>query len=157
MQVNSIEFFIENARYTYRIFSLNKRQVVGTNIVLQGEAILKFLGDAKEVVILAATLGVEVDRHIAAAQTVSISAALSLDSIANVAIEQVCKQAQIEIAAKYNITAKRFSPGFSDFPLDIQPKILEALETQKRIGLYCNDGNFLIPMKSVTAFMGVLT
>ena len=157
MQVNPIEFFIENARYTYRTFSLDKRQVVGTDIVLQGEGILKFLGEAREVVILAATLGTEADRRIAAAQTVSISEALSLDTIANEAIEQVCKHAQAEIATKYNITAKRFSPGYGDFPLDIQPKILEALDAQKRIGLYCNAGNLLIPMKSVTAFMGVLT
>jgi len=157
MQVNPFEFFVENARYTYRMFSLIGRQVAGTDIVLEGEAILKFLGDAKAVVILAATLGIEADRRIASAQAASISEALSLNTLANEAIEEVCKQAQAEIAAKYNITAKRFSPGYGDFPLKIQPQILAALDAQKRIGLYCNAGNLLIPMKSVTAFMGVLT
>ena len=157
MQANSLEFFIENARYTYRTFALDGHHVVGTDIELRGEAILRFLGEAKEVVILAATLGTEVDKCISVAQSVSISEALHLDTLANEAIEHVCKQAQAEIATKHNITAKRFSPGFADFPLDIQPKILSALETQKRIGLYCNNGHLLIPMKSVTAFMGVLT
>jgi len=156
MSTDTKELFVKASRHIYRKFPLDGRIVVGTDIVLSGEAIMRFLKGAHEVVVMAATLGFEADRKIEAVQTCSMSEAFLLDEIANEAIEEVCRCVQGELSKRYRLTRHRFSCGFGDFPLETQPHILEALDAKKRIGLYCNESNLLIPMKSVTAFMGVL-
>ena len=49
----------------------------------------------------------------------------------------------------------RYSPGYGDFPLEVQHDFLSALDAQRAIGLYANDAFLLTPMKSVTAVIGV--
>ena len=49
----------------------------------------------------------------------------------------------------------RFSPGYGDLPLDIQPAIVRTLEADKKLGMTATDSNLLIPVKSVTAFVGL--
>ncbi len=83
--------------------------------------------------------------------------ALVADSLASAAVEQVCEAAEEEIRAaigNYGYTW-RFSPGYGDFPLDIQGEFLNALDAPKRIGVNVTDSLILIPRKSVTAVMGV--
>jgi len=156
MRDNQKHIFVSGAKYIYRKFPLEGRQIAGTDILLAGSDIFKFLGCAQEVIIFAATLGFDADRQIAHAQKVSISQALDLDKTANWAIDEVCDNLQAEISEKFNIAKRRFSCGFGDLSVDIQPKILKALDATKTIGLYCNENNLMIPTKSVTAFMGVL-
>ena len=54
----------------------------------------------------------------------------------------------------YHMTM-RYSPGYGDLGLDVQPKIIDILQAQKRIGLSSNDDHLLIPRKSITAFIGL--
>ena len=49
----------------------------------------------------------------------------------------------------------RFSPGYADFPLEVQPKLLEILDAPRRIGLTVSPSLLLIPTKSVTCILGV--
>jgi cobalamin-dependent methionine synthase I len=81
-----------------------------------------------------------------------------MDALASAAIEALCDGIQAELAAElpegYYLTG-RFSCGYGDLPLEIQPEILAVLNTQKTIGLFCNQNNILLPRKSVTAVMGV--
>lgn len=49
----------------------------------------------------------------------------------------------------------RFSPGYADFPLEVQPKLLELLDAPRRIGLTVSPGLLLVPTKSVTCVIGV--
>lgn len=152
--------FKTEAKSTYRKFSLNKLEtgieVVGTGIILLGNDIAVFLENSSEIILMAATLGFEADRLIEYTQKVSLADAVVLDNAANQAIEEVCDDLQAELAGKYNITRGRFSCGYGDLPLNIQPEILNALGARKTIGLYCNENNLMLPQKSVTAILGVL-
>jgi len=155
MQDNRKRVFVSEARHIYRKFALDERKISGTKIVLAGDDIMRFLRGYNEVIMLAATLGFEVDRQIVLAQKISVAAALDLDRTANRAINEVCDNIQAEIAKKFNITKHRYSCGYGDFPLDIQPAILNELDARKLIGLYCNESNLMVPTKSITAFLGV--
>jgi len=148
--------FIAQAKHVYRKFPLDGRQIAGANITLEGDNIMNFLKNSREIIMFAATLGFEADRQIAAAGKISVAAAYELDTCANRAINQICNYLQAQIATNHKITDYRFSCGYGDFPLSFQPKILKALDAKKSIGLYCNENNLLIPTKSVTAFIGVL-
>ena len=156
MRDNQKQLFIDQAKSVYRKFTLSEREIVGTDIILTGSSIMNFLKDTKEIIIMAATLGFGVDRQIDAAGKISLSDALALDMAANDAINDICNQLQAELAQKYSIGQGRFSCGYGDLPLDIQPQILNALDATKAIGLYCNESYLLIPQKSVTAFIKII-
>jgi 5-methyltetrahydrofolate--homocysteine methyltransferase len=134
-----------NVRHVHRQFALNGREVVGAGLTLVGGDIMEFLAGCDAVILMAATLGFDADRQIAALQATDMQAALKLNSAANAAIEGHFEG------------FKRFSPGFGDFPLDMQPKILQALDATRKIGLYCNDSHILQPLKSITAIVGVIS
>ncbi len=103
----------------------------------------------------AATLGSEVDRIISKYSVISPVKAVAAQAAAAAMIElfadSVCEQIQRD--EKIYLIA-RFSPGYSDFSLEYQKKLLDILNAQKRIGLCLTDGNLLTPIKSITAVIG---
>ena len=92
-------------------------------------------------------------------EAVDMTSAVITDFLASAAVEQVCDEAERDITSQlsqYNATW-RFSPGYGDLPLDIQPDFLTVLDAQKRIGLNATANNILTPRKSVTALIGLST
>ena len=49
----------------------------------------------------------------------------------------------------------RFSPGYGDLPLECQRNIVEFLQTKKNIGMSLTDSLMMVPVKSVTAIIGI--
>lgn len=148
-------------RYTYKVFDIeqcdNSISVVGTSLVLKGKDIKAHLADCTKCVLLCATISVDADRLIRSYEAVDMAKAVVTDCLASTAVEQVCDEAECEIKEKlcdYNFTW-RFSPGYGDFPLEIQPEILKVLDAQKIIGLNVTESLILIPRKSVTAVIGI--
>lgn len=50
----------------------------------------------------------------------------------------------------------RFSPGYGDLPLALQPDLLNFLNAQRWVGITVGKTLLMSPMKSVTAIMGIL-
>jgi cobalamin-dependent methionine synthase I len=104
-------------------------------------------------------LGSEAERAITAAQHEGMSMALAMDAAATACIEAVCDEVCEEIAAAAATeglsTGNRFSPGYGDLPLTLQPAILVTLDAGRKIGLTCTDTLIMLPRKSVTAFVGL--
>ena len=90
-------------------------------------------------------------------QALDMAKAVILDAMASAAIEQVCDEAEKEIAGKLKKKhfTWRFSPGYGDFPIEVQKDFLTALNAQKVIGLCASQSGMLTPTKSVTAVIGV--
>ena len=49
----------------------------------------------------------------------------------------------------------RFSPGFGDLALSIQPDILAITNARKNLSITLDEGFLMSPSKSVTAFVGI--
>ena len=113
----------------------------------------KCLKDCKEIVIFAATIGLELDRYIAKYQHVSATRALLAQALGAERIEALCDAFCKEMAG----STKRFSPGYGDLPLEIQRDMFALLDCGKQIGLSLNDSLLMTPSKSVTAIFGVGT
>jgi hypothetical protein len=75
-------------------------------------------------------------------------------------VEAACNEAELAIrqeAAKRKLAAlPRFSPGYGDFPLGLQPKLLGVLDAERRLGLTVTPAHLLLPRKSVTAVIPFL-
>ena len=126
---------------------------------LSGGDIQRHLAGCDRMIVLCATLGAAVDREIRLIEHRSMLRALALDAAAGDAIEKVCDAAEDEIRLHYGQAGRyvtgRYSPGYGDLPMTIQPDILTLCDTARRIGLSVTQTNILTPRKSVTALLGI--
>lgn len=153
---------ISNWKYTYKIFNLDKSEervrLLESNLVFEGKDILEHLKESSMCTVMAVTLGSNIDTKIRYYEKVSMTRALILDACASVCVEWVCDEAQEEIRKEAQSKALgityRYSPGYGDFLIDIQSKIIDTLDAQRNIGLTVTEDNILIPRKSVSAVIG---
>ena len=124
--------------------------------LLRGEDIMKHLADSERVIFFAATLGAGADRVIRTAEIRNMAYALVLDALASAMTEEYCDEIEEQLKAAYGgHFTWRFSPGYGDYPIDVQPDIIRFLNAEKLIGLTVTESNILIPRKSVTAVIGI--
>ena len=123
---------------------------------LQSKKLAASLKECKNVILFAATLGVEIDRLISKYGRISPSKALMLQSIGAERIEALCDTFCDDIKNQYNTgVTLRFSPGYADLSLDAQSDIFAFLSPERKIGLTLNGSILMSPSKSVTAFIGL--
>lgn len=148
-------------KYVYRKTSLNFTEkglfLNGISSPLIGNDIKKHLYNCQEAIVMAVTLSDEADKMIRKTAVSNMADALAVDCLCSSAVEQVCDRAEEEIFSviKSSYRTWRFSPGYGDFPLDIQKDLLLFLNAQRRIGLTLTENALLLPSKSVTAIIGL--
>ena len=111
---------------------------------------------SEKVVLIAATLGIYVDKLIRKWQITDMAQAVVIDAMASVAIEQFMDKIELELSKRYSgyYFTNRFSPGYGDYPLEKQKEIIKLLNTEKKLGLNLTESLMLNPTKSVTAVIG---
>ena len=126
--------------------------------VLQGEDIRKHLAGCHQAILLAVTLGPMVDSQIRRAAVGDVAAGAAADALASALAEQVADLAENKLrqwaAERGLFLTGRFSPGYGDWPITVQPLLAEALDTARQLGLYVTDTYLMTPRKSVTALLG---
>ena len=130
----------------------------GTNCSIQSQDLIKLLKNSSECILMAATLGQEVDRQIGNLQKTNMLDAMVLDACASVLVDKLCDDAEVEIMnglAENEYLTMRFSPGYGDVPLEASAQLLDILAAQKRIGLMLTKTHMLVPTKSITALIGI--
>ena len=135
-------------------------EVVNTNLILKGNDIINHLKNSKECVLMAVTLGNDIEKKTRLYQRTNLTKALIIDACATTAVEEVCDLVENKVKEEaktrgLNITF-RYSPGYGDLPLETQSSFLRAIDAQKAIGLTTSENNLLFPRKSVTAIIGIV-
>lgn len=127
----------------------------GTALELPGRSIARYLEGATHAAVLAVTVGMPLERELRLAAATDPVFAVALDAAATAAVEEAAdalSECIAEWAASQGLFAKgRFSPGYGDLPLEIQPKLLSALDAQRRLGITLSASLLMVPTKSVTA------
>lgn len=123
---------------------------------LEGKSIKKLLAPCNKCVVMAITVGFELDMKIAALGSSSPALSLLADAAASSAVEDACdaccKSIESELGVKLT---PRFSPGYGDLPMNIQPALLTLTNARRDLGLTVGSGCMLSPIKSVTAIAGI--
>lgn len=116
------------------------------------------LKDCEKVLLFGATLGSQVDVLLHRYGMLQMSKAVVLQAAAVAMLETFCDEKNEELKQTYQKNGwylrPRFSPGYGDFPLECQRKLIPALELGKRIGVTLTDSLLMMPSKSVTAVIG---
>ena len=129
------------------------------SLTVGSKSLASHLAGCREAILLAATLGVQADQiirrasvtHMSRAVVLQAAAAAKLEAYLNAAGDALSKELQ-----KEELYLKpRFSPGYGDLFLSCQAELLAVLEAGKRIGLGLTADSMLMPLKSVTAILGV--
>lgn len=131
--------------------------LAGTALELSGATAGRMLDGCGQAVLLACTLGARFDALLRAAQARDMARAVLLDALGSAFVEAGCDEAEQEIAARFPglYLTDRFSPGYGDLPLDVQPALCAALDAGRRLGLTVTPSLLLNPAKSVTAVLGL--
>ena len=120
---------------------------------LGGNDIKEVVAESEKVLLIAATLGIYVEKLLRKTQITDMAKAVVVDAMASVAIEQFMDKIEDELKERYKglYFTNRFSPGYGDYPLEKQREVVKILNTEKKLGLILSDSLFLNPTKSVTA------
>ena len=138
-------------RGVWRVFDVAGRdggdepavRLAGTALVLRGHDIAEHLDGAVAVGVFAVTAGMGIDQEI---RRLSLTVERAADAV----------EARLvgEAAARGQYVNWRFSPGYGDLPLDIQPVVLRTLDATRQLGITLTPTNLMVPTKSVTAVIG---
>ena len=134
-------------------------RLAGSSLVLEGADIARHLKGAAECAVFACTLGMANEAAMARRKAQSALDAAIYGAAGSSLVESVadaCEATVVADAAKRGMrTNWRYSPGYGDLPLALQPEIVRVLAADKRLGMVSTESNLLIPAKSVTAFVGL--
>ena len=121
--------------------------------------LLKNLDGCAEIVMMAVTLGSVPDMLVRKAEVRDMLKAYTYQAVGAAMAEAWADEINEKIiaAAKERglFARPRFSPGYGDFPLEVQKDFERILEMPKTIGVTLSDSLLMTPTKSITAVVGL--
>ncbi|MCI8869636.1 MAG: methionine synthase [Lawsonibacter sp.] len=148
-------------RYVYRVYPLEREGedfcLAGSGVTLGGRTARLMLSGCTRAALLCCTLGAGFEALLRARQVRDMARAVILDAAGSALVEAGCDAAQEELArrAEGQYLTDRFSPGYGDLPLSLQPAVCAALDAGRRLGVQVTDSLLLNPSKTVTAVIGL--
>ena len=136
-------------------------RLLGTTLELSGHSIARFLDGASQAAVMAVTVGMPLERELRLAAATDPVFSVALDAAATAAVEEAADATSERIAqwaAEQGLRASgRFSPGYGDLPLAVQPQLLATLDAQRRLGIALSASLLMVPTKSVTAIVALFS
>ncbi len=121
---------------------------------LPSSDLIKNLQDCREAFLFAVTLGAGVDRLLLRLSRLSPARHFVTDALASALAEAACDLAE-EAITEGVPCRPRYSPGYGDLSLAVQPAILSALNAEKLLGITLSDTFLMSPAKSITCIIGI--
>lgn len=133
----------------------------GTALELPGDDIADHLAGAVGAVVLCCTLGPASEQRLRARAATDPLGAAVYDAACSAYVEAAADALEDAVRARAEAAGfklgGRFSPGYGDLPLGVQPALLATVDAGRRLGVSCAPSCMLVPSKSITAVAGVFT
>lgn len=157
---------------SYRIVpitSISKDNDIDFNVFkIKSNDLAGMLAGCDSAVFIAATIGHGIDRVIHKYSRLNPARALFMQAIGAERVETMldvfCEELPGNVRAIVSsekgdlgdvTITPRFSPGYGDLSLSIQPQFLDVVDAARRIGITVNESLLMSPSKSVTAIAGI--
>lgn len=126
--------------------------------LLEGADIARHLEGAIEVSLFVVTLGLGIDRRLRLLGSTDPLGQVVYDATASAAVERLADGVEAWLRARMRgrglHPSWRFSPGYGDLPLAVQPRLLAAVDAWRLCGVHLTDSYLMVPTKSVSAIVG---
>ncbi len=133
--------------------------LVSAPVVLSGNDIASHLKGASKVALMACTLGMASEREYRRHAALSAADGAMFGACCSALVEAAANEVEAQIVSEARRigmrTNWRYSPGYGDLPLDVQPDFLQSLDATRKLGINVTPTNMLLPVKSVTAVIGL--
>ena len=128
--------------------------------LLRGESrdLDRHLRHCEEGFLAAVTLGSETDRLLRRWSALSMAKAAVGQAVCAVWLDDLLSDyctALLRELPKGSYLTPPYSPGYGDWSLAAQRRVLDALDAYKKIGLTLTAGGMLVPEKSITCVVGI--
>lgn len=124
-----------------------------------GTDLTRHLQGCDAVLLMAVTLGSQVDSLLRRLELTDIAMAAAADALSSVLLEQICDELEAEwrakFAAEHLYLTGRYAPGYGDCPLELNDELCLAVDTVRGCGLAITPQHLLAPRKSTTAILGI--
>ncbi|MCR4672453.1 MAG: Vitamin B12 dependent methionine synthase activation subunit [Lachnospiraceae bacterium] len=150
-------------RLVYRIDPVSfeeQGKVIFAGTKVHSEFLSRNLAGCSRVIIFAATLSSGIDVLLRKYSAIDVAKAMTLQAAAAETIESYI-DAAVALIKERELTGgeklkPRFSPGFGDWSIEDQRKVLALLNAGKTIGVTtAGESSMMLPSKTVTAVAGV--
>jgi hypothetical protein len=121
------------------------------------QSLAKHLAGCHAVYLVCATIGVAFDALQRRTAAKSPSDAFVLQAIGAAAIEALMDETELDIRRELPVgetLVSRYSPGYGDYPLAEQRRLLSVLDAPRSVGVSLTDALVMVPSKSVSAVIG---
>ena len=155
-------YLLAHPQATWQIYDydVSTATIMGAQpLTLQAPKIINYLSGAVQVVVIALTIGQQLENKVSEYFiSGEYTSGLLLDAAGTAAVEvaadQVCEFIKRQAAQQGYLALPRFSPGYGNWDVTVQPLILE-LANAHFINLTATDSCMLEPRKSITAVIGL--
>ena len=141
------------------VWRILPREQAPASLLLDEGDIARHLEGCSRLVLMAVTLGAEVERLLRRYSATDVALATAADAAASVLVDQMADllEAHIrsQLAKEHWYMTGRYSPGYGNWPLPVQADLCRVLDTGRAIGLGVSASYLMAPRKSVTAALGV--
>ncbi len=140
----------------YETYSKNTKEfeIIQKDILLDSKKVEILLKGAVAFTLMAATIGLELEKEVDVLKESNLTEAFILDAIGSEGAEQcanfVSKIIKEEAIADECNLSMRFSPGYGDWQIVASEKILKLVDAEK-ISVKIKQSSILLPRKSITA------
>lgn len=124
-----------------------------TDILFHSKDLDFYFEKCQECMIIACTLGIEIDRKIKYYEHISMSKAIVFDAVSSRYLEECCDQYEKQL--KLGKHTFRFAPGYGDLPLTLNKELSRILQVDKKLGISISEGGTFIPRKSMLGIIGI--
>jgi len=121
---------------------------------VNSSGLAKNLDGCSQAYVFCATLGIGMDRRYERLSRESQARATVFSAVGSAMAEGLCDYVNAKLGDGV-FTKPRFSCGYGDFCISHQSEILNVLEAQKRLGVCLTDTCMMVPVKTVTAIIGI--
>lgn len=144
-----------NFKVIYQTFSLlhNPLTIKELNLILDSKDLQFYFENCNQCIVIACTLGIEVDRYIKYLEHLDMAKAVVFDAVSSRYLEECCDQ--YEKSLSLSTHTFRFAPGYGDLSIELNVPLSKVLQIYKTIGVSINNGGLFIPMKSMLGIIGI--
>lgn len=147
----------EKARFSfvYRKYTLTHHPLMikELGLLLESEDLREYLSLCGGCIVMACTLGYDIDKHLRYLQHTDMAKAVVFDRAAGRYLEYMCDEKEKEIIKGPHTF--RFAPGYGDIPLSLNRSLSRALSADKTLGLSVTEGGTFLPFKSMLGITGL--